>query len=251
MGWLPSTRQSQHPAPHGVKASAAKETGLSAADLTRASVEIQALSVLPANSPTVVIITGAHNLRKLLREGRGICSAKISAGHRQRYRGERWVPAKELSLKRWNGEPPRLRGETRSIWSRFRMSVPLSVFRRLPTATGYERRYEYLGYASVYPATFAAVDPAGIQSGTKNLQRYRQRHQQRSVCRTYLGRGNRVVLRTRSSMIPRRNWRSHFDIYSTGVKASANLFRKPPPISSWLNAIIRPPMNVLPRWVTG
>ncbi len=33
---------------------------------------------------------------------------------------------------------------------------------------------------------------------------------------------------TRSSMIPRRNWRSHL-IFSTGVKASANLFRAKPP----------------------
>ncbi|VDZ94061.1 respiratory nitrate reductase 2 subunit alpha [Salmonella enterica subsp. enterica] len=52
------------------------------------------------------------------------------------------------------------------------------------------------------------------------------------VCVGHLGQETDVGVYTRSSMIPRRNWRSHL-IFSTGVKASANLFRQNrPPISS-------------------
>ncbi len=101
---------------------------------------------------------------------------------------------------------------------------------------------------SVYPPLSAAVDPARESKATGNLQGIASVFSE--VCVRTSRTGRPMWCYTRSSMIPRRNWRSHFDIidWRKAVRTCSGK-TAPNQLSSWLNAIIRPPMNVLPRWV--
>ncbi len=142
-------------------------------------------------------------------------------------RAKRWVPAKELSLKRWNGSPPRLRASS-ICWSRLISVCPVPVCFPISSCRpppGMKRRYEYLGYASVYPPLSAAVDPA--RESKSDWEITKASLAPFLKCVGHLGQETDVVLHPLQHD-SRRNWRSHL-IFSTGVKASANLFRAKPP----------------------
>ncbi len=110
MGWLPSAPQ-LNLNPLSVKASADK-AGLSAADYT-----VQALKSGAIRFACEQPDSGHNHPRNLFV---------------WRSRAKRWVPAKELSLKRWNGSPPRLRASS-ICWSRL-ISVCPAESKHQPTA---------------------------------------------------------------------------------------------------------------------
>ncbi len=128
MGWLPSAPQ-LNLNPLSVKASADK-AGLSAADYTMQVLKSGAIRFACERPDS------GHNHPRNLFVWRSNLLGSSGKGHEYMLKyllgtdsgigAKRWVPAKELSLKRWNGSPPRLRASS-ICWSRLISVCPVPV----------------------------------------------------------------------------------------------------------------------------